>query len=106
MSGAFAGKTMAITGAAGGIGQSLCRFFGGEGATIAAIDRNQKVNDLAVALGRDGINVKPAVVDIADPAAVKAAFASFGDVHILINNAGISRHATFALTDPAGWQED
>ena len=28
MSGQFAGKTVAITGAAGGIGQGLCRFFG------------------------------------------------------------------------------
>ena len=43
MTGAFAGKTVAITGAAGGIGQWLCRFFGAEGATIAAVDRNDKV---------------------------------------------------------------
>jgi NADP-dependent 3-hydroxy acid dehydrogenase YdfG len=35
--------------------------------------------------------VKSAVADIADTAAVKAAFAGFGDVHILINNAGVSR---------------
>ncbi len=32
MSGEFAGKTVAITGAAGGIGRWLCRFFGEEGA--------------------------------------------------------------------------
>ena len=44
MSGQFAGKTVAITGAAGGIGQWLCRFFGAEGATIAALDRSDKVN--------------------------------------------------------------
>ena len=46
MSGQFAGKTVAITGAAGGIGQWLCRFFGQEGATIAALDRNAKVIEL------------------------------------------------------------
>ena len=44
MSGQFAGKTVAITGAAGGIGQWLCRFFGQEGATIAALDRSAKVD--------------------------------------------------------------
>ena len=44
MSGQFAGKTVAITGAAGGIGQWLCRFFGEEGATIAALDRSDKVH--------------------------------------------------------------
>jgi NAD(P)-dependent dehydrogenase (short-subunit alcohol dehydrogenase family) len=106
MSGAFAGKTIAITGAAGGIGQWLCRFFGAEGATIAALDRSAKVTDLVETLGKDGITVKAAVADISDADAVKAAFASFGDVHVLINNAGVSRHPTLALTDPAGWEEE
>lgn len=106
MSGQFAGKTVAITGAAGGIGQWLCRFFGEEGATIAALDRNPKVDDLVAELGRDGISVKAAVADIVSPEAVKAAFARFGDVHLLINNAGVSRHPTLAVTDPAGWDAD
>ncbi len=106
MSGAFAGKTIAITGAAGGIGQWLCRFFGAEGATIAALDRSDKVNGLVEMLGKDGITVKPAVADISDADAVKAAFATFGDVDVLINNAGVSRHKTHALTDPSGWEED
>lgn len=106
MNGAFAGKTIAITGAAGGIGQWLCRFFGAEGASIAALDRSDKVHGLVDVLGRDGMRVKAAVADIADADAVGAAFAGFGDVHILINNAGVSRHPTLAVTDPAGWDED
>lgn len=106
MTDAFAGKTIAITGAAGGIGQWLCRFFGAEGATIAALDRSDAVHDLVDALGADGIKAKAATADIGDPEAVKEAFASFGEVHILINNAGISRHPTLAVTDPAGWEED
>ncbi len=106
MSQQFAGKTVAITGAAGGIGQWLCRFFGAEGATIAALDRSDKVNGLVETLGKDGITVKAAVADIASAEAVKTAFAGFGDVHLLINNAGVSRHPTLASTDPAGWEED
>ena len=106
MSGAFAGKTIAITGAAGGIGLWLCRFFGEEGATIAALDRSDKVNDLVDTLGKDGITVKPAVVEITDKEAVEAAFAGFGEVHVLINNAGVSRHKTLAQTTPDNWRED
>ena len=105
MSGTFAGKTVAITGAAGGIGQWLCSFFGEEGATIAALDRSDKVLALPEALGKDGISVKAAVVDIADAQAVQRAFDGFGDVHILINNAGVSRHPTLAVTDPAGGRQ-
>ena len=106
MSQQFAGKTVAITGAAGGIGQCLCRFFGAQGATIAALDRSDKVNTLVETLGNDRITAKSAVADITSAKAVEIAFAGFGDVHVLINNAGISRHATLASTDPAGWDED
>jgi NAD(P)-dependent dehydrogenase (short-subunit alcohol dehydrogenase family) len=106
MSGQFAGKTVAITGAAGGIGQWLCRFFGAEGATIAALDRSDRVNELVGLLGKDGIEVRPAIADIADADQVKAAFEGFGEVHLLINNAGVSSHPTLAATDPAGWAAD
>jgi len=106
MSGQFAGKTVAITGASGGIGQWLCRFFGEEGATIAALDRNEKVMELADTLGGYGITIKAAVADIANAGDVKAAFARFGDVHLLINNAGVSRYPTLSVTDPNGWEED
>lgn len=102
MSQSFSGKTIAITGAAGGIGQSLCKFFSEEGATIAALDRNDSVH----ALVERGIAHNAAVADIADAQAVQQAFATFGDVHVLINNAGVSRYPTLAVTDPAGWQAD
>ena len=64
------------------------------------------MHDLVDALGADGIVAKAATADIADADAVRAAFESFGDVHVLINNAGVSRHPTLAVTDPAGWEED
>ena len=102
----FAGRTIAITGAAGGVGQWLCRFFGAEGARIAALDRNDKVLELAETLNREGIAATAATVDIADGEAVAAAFAGFGAVHVLINNAGVSRYKTLRDTTPAGWQED
>jgi NAD(P)-dependent dehydrogenase (short-subunit alcohol dehydrogenase family) len=35
----FKGKVVAVTGAAGGIGQAVCRYFAEEGAAIAAIDK-------------------------------------------------------------------
>ena len=50
----FKGKSIAITGAAGGIGQALCRHFGGLGAKIGAIDKSPAVHEFAAALtGQD-----------------------------------------------------
>jgi NAD(P)-dependent dehydrogenase (short-subunit alcohol dehydrogenase family) len=46
------------------------------------------------------------IADICDAGAVAAAFAGLGDIHVLVNNAGLSRHPTVAKTDPAGWRED
>ena len=103
---AFAGTTIAITGAAGGIGQSLCRYFGAAGATIAALDQTSRVEDLPDQLRSLGIAAVAATVDIADAAAVQQAFARFGTVDVLINNAGITRGATLAKTDPATWDAD
>jgi NAD(P)-dependent dehydrogenase (short-subunit alcohol dehydrogenase family) len=103
----FAGKIVAITGAAGGIGQALCRCFGDAGARIAAIDRSHSVHDLAAGLTKDGIVADAEVADVGDSAAVAKAFerlaARQGPVDVLVNNAGFSKLPTLAQTDPAGW---
>ena len=103
MSATFAGKRVAITGAAGGIGQTLCRLFGGEGASIFALDKSDKVLGLVESLAVEGIAAKATVVDIGSAEAVAAAFASAGEIDILVNNAGYSHHPTLAVTDPAAW---
>ena len=99
----FAGKRVAITGAAGGIGQTLCRLFGGAGASLLVIDKSERVLDFAGILGAEGIAATAAVADIGSADAVADTFARFGPVDILVNNAGYSHHPTLAATDPAAW---
>jgi NAD(P)-dependent dehydrogenase (short-subunit alcohol dehydrogenase family) len=106
----FSGKTIAITGAAGGIGQALCGYFGAEGAKIAAVDRSPSVEDFADQLRSRGYLTEFAILDIGDAKAVAESFATLagdlGAVDVLINNAGFSKHPTFARTDPGGWRDD
>ena len=102
----FKGKVVAITGAAGGIGQSLCRYFAGEGASILAIDKSPALNDLATELQNEGVTIRHAIADVGDPAAVAKAFTLLGPADILVNNAGFSQHPTFARTDPEDWRYD
>ena len=63
----FNDKVVAITGAAGGIGQSLCRYFIDEGAKIAAIDKKASVDSLAADLKAAAGTLSYAVADISEP---------------------------------------
>ena len=104
----FKNKVVAITGAAGGIGQALCRHFGAAGAAIGALDRSAAVTAFAGKLNQEGIKAASAVFDIADIDAVAAAFArieaELGPVDILVNNAGVSDVPSLAATAPADWR--
>ena len=106
----FLGKLVAITGAAGGIGQELARHFGREGATILAIDIKESVVNFVNELEIEGIKAFPLVCDISDALSVTSGFErarkDIGDVDILINNAGFSEHPTIKATSPAAWNSD
>ncbi len=106
----FQGKVVAITGAAGGIGQSLCRYFLAAGAKVAAIDKSSNVERLATELLAPAGMLKHAVADIGEVTQVAQAFAALaaalGPIDVLVNNAGGSDHPTLAATDPAGWQRE
>jgi len=106
----FSDKVVAITGASGGIGRELCKFFGKEGAKIIALDISPAVKTFAEELRKDGIATESAAFDIGDNAAVKAAFAGlpidFASIDILINNAGVSKNPALGRTTPEGWADD
>ncbi|UZW57234.1 SDR family oxidoreductase [Sphingobium sp. JS3065] len=87
------GKTAAITGAAGDIGQALARRFSEEGARVALIDRDEAgLATIGAAFGETATTV---AADITDESAVRAAAdavrSAFGHVDILIANAGIEQ---------------
>lgn len=105
----FSGRTVLITGAAGGIGQEMCHYFGARGAAIAALDLSDGVMTLSDDLGGD-ITMAAAVADIGDVGQVEAAVselrAALGPIDILINNAGFSEHRSLEKTTPETWRED
>ena len=97
-----------ITGATGGVGQGLCRYFCERGATVLALGRNR---DLLEQLGKDmGGNYNPVAVDVTDLSGLKAAVRSvtdkIGDVDILVNNAGAATATALANLTPESWQQD
>ncbi len=78
------GSTIAVTGAAGGIGAAICRRLADEGAQVFALDRHPL----------DGV---PSVqLDVTDPASVTAAaqevLAATGRIDGLVAAAGVVEH--------------
>src|ERR1039457_954801 len=88
------GKVAFITGAASGIGKEIALEFAREGAKIAIADLNKRAADATAAeietAGGRAIGVAVDVTDEAQvEAAVQASIKIFGNIDILISNAGI-----------------
>lgn len=111
------GRTVIITGAARGLGRSYALAFAAEGANVV-------VNDIGTSLAGEGRDTSAAdgVVaeieaagghaianyeDITDWDAAKrivdAAVETFGDLHVVVNNAGIVRDRMFVSATPEEW---
>jgi len=88
----LAGKTAIITGAAGGIGQSLARAFVGAWMRVALSDMHEEgIYRLHGELGAD--RTIALHTDVSDPEScretVERAVAHFGHVDVLVNNAAL-----------------
>ena len=111
------GRTVVITGAARGLGRAYALAFADEGANVV-------VNDIGASLGGEGrdTSAADAVVaeivgaggkaianyeDITDWDAAKrivdAAVEAFGDLHVVVNNAGIVRDRMFVSATLEEW---
>lgn len=102
----FSGKTVVITGAAGGIGLCLAHWFGARGAEIVGLDKSITSGGAMSTLEDAGVKARFLRLDIGDAEAVEAAFEEITDVDVLINNAGYSNHHVLRLTDPQSWTEE
>ena len=104
--GRFDGRVAVVTGAARGIGFGTAQRFASEGASVAIVDLDEAAAQEAA--GRieltDGAKAIGVGCDVSDSAAAEAAIQAvvdgLGGIHILVNNAGITRdNLLFKMTE-------
>jgi 3-oxoacyl-[acyl-carrier protein] reductase len=97
-----------VTGAARGIGLGIATRLAAAGVTVALFDRDAKaLAEAAGTLEAQGHHVLAEAVDLAQSAAVDAAFANVlravGHVDFLVNNAGAVRDTRFLKMSDEDW---
>jgi NADP-dependent 3-hydroxy acid dehydrogenase YdfG len=90
------GKVTVVTGAGRGLGEAIAREMAGAHAKVVLLDvRRELINTLAEELQEAGEEALAITVDLCDENAIQAAFdlviERFGQIDILINNAGTDK---------------
>jgi meso-butanediol dehydrogenase / (S,S)-butanediol dehydrogenase / diacetyl reductase len=105
---ALNGQIAIVTGGGGGIGRAISLRLAGDGAGVAVADLSaenaRRVADEIAAGGGQALSVAVDVTRKADvERMVQETVAHFGDLHILVNNAGIGLVARLMDTDETAW---
>jgi 3-oxoacyl-[acyl-carrier protein] reductase len=91
---ALEGMRLIVTGASRGLGRAIAIACAQNGATVG-INFNRSEHDAREVAGRIGADAMLLKFDVADPAAIAAAFQAFADrtggIDAIVNNAGIVR---------------
>jgi NAD(P)-dependent dehydrogenase (short-subunit alcohol dehydrogenase family) len=100
----FKGKTVVITGAAGGMGAAFARRFGEAGAKLGLLDlRPDGIEALSTDMTGMGVDNIAIACDVTHAEQCQTAIASviqcFGGIDVLINNAGITHRSAFRDTN-------
>ena len=99
MSNRLTGKTAFVTAAGQGIGRAVALAFVREGARVVATD----IDTAALATLATEAGCTTQLLDVTDPAAVRAAAAAHGPVNVLFNGAGYVHAGTVLDCSEADW---
>jgi NAD(P)-dependent dehydrogenase (short-subunit alcohol dehydrogenase family) len=110
MSGICDGRVIIITGAGGGLGREYALAFGAAGAKVLVNDINAQaaadtVADIQNAGGEALANTQDITNYEQSGLIVRTAIDHFGDLHVVINNAGICRDRMFASMTESEWDQ-
>jgi 3-oxoacyl-[acyl-carrier protein] reductase len=104
----LSGKRALVTGGNRGIGRTIAERLADAGADVAVFARSEEsVAEAARALSERGVRGLPLVGDVGSDADVERAWGElmkeFGQLDVLVNNAGITRDGLLLRMKPEDW---
>ena len=107
----FDDKVAIVTGASRGIGRAIALEFGNRGASVV-VNYNQNLpaaNEVVRTISESGGEALAHQADVSvfkqADGLVKAAIEKYGDLHILVNNAGITRDDLIMKMSESDWDD-
>ena len=103
------GRTAMITGGMGGIGETICQKMAAAGYRVATTysPNNTRADEWLGRMQATGCEVVATRCDVTDGDSCQHAIAQLqeriGPIDVLVNNAGVTRDATFRKMDKASW---
>ena len=106
----FTGKIALVTGASRGIGEAIAKRLASEGAAVLAAARSADALARVVSeIEKAGGKASAVALDLADSAsidaAVKGALAAHGEIHVLVNNAGVTEDNLMLRMSREAWDK-
>ena len=106
----LSGQTAIVTGASQGLGRAIAIALGASGARVACIARNvAKLEDTVKVITDAGGQAEAMACDVSDTASVDAVVekvvADWGQLDILINNAGITKDTLLPVMTDEQWDD-
>lgn len=106
----FLGRVALVTGASRGIGRATAEAFLDEGAQVALLARSEgAIQEVADRWNREERRALALTCDIRRPEEVREAFAklgsTWGKLHVLVNNAGISGRTPMEAEEDDRWND-
>jgi 3-oxoacyl-[acyl-carrier protein] reductase len=95
------GKNALVTGASRGIGRAIAEELARGGAAVVVGYRSgrEEAEELAAAIGGRAVQA-----DVSDPEEAKRLVEEAGEVHVLVNNAGVTRDGLLARMPDDDWR--